>query len=273
MTKSKRYMIAAILILVVATLLVLTNQFSAKRASTDSPGTVLITGSNSGIGLRFAQQYAALNWTVIATHRRDTVPESLQTLADQYENVKVERMNVRLHDEIDALAAKLHDTPIDLLINNAGVSFTDDPAEAQTFGTLDYDLFDLYVSTNTLGPVKVTEAFFPHVAASKHKKIVNISSSSGRITWTPPNSKGMWYRVSKAALNALMISIVPTAKESGITIVMFEPGSVRFDVQEEIRPGQIEAAESVEAMIATIDQLTLEDTGKFLQREGTPQPW
>ena len=36
--------------------------------------TVLITGSNQGIGFEFARQYAARGWTVIATHRRDTTP-------------------------------------------------------------------------------------------------------------------------------------------------------------------------------------------------------
>ena len=52
--------------------------------------TVLITGANSGIGLEFARQYAARGWQVIATHRRDTTPESLAKLIAQYKNVQVE---------------------------------------------------------------------------------------------------------------------------------------------------------------------------------------
>jgi NAD(P)-dependent dehydrogenase (short-subunit alcohol dehydrogenase family) len=267
------YKIGALVALFLAALAAIAVQTFMVRAPMDRMGTVLITGSNSGIGLRFARQYAAKGWTVIATHRRDTIPETLKTLAVQYENVRIEKMNVRRHDEIDALAAKLRDTPIDLLINNAGISYTGDGPVAQTFGTLNYDLFDLFMSTNALGPVKIVESFLPHVAASDHKKIVNISSSAGRVTRSQPNSNGMWYRVSKTALNGLMVSIVPSAKEFGIMIVMFEPGSVRFDVQKEIRPGQIEAAESVAAMIETIERLTLEDTGKFLTRDGNTQPW
>ena len=46
--------------------------------------TVLITGSNRGIGLEFAKQYADKGWTVIATHRRDTTPDTLATLEGQY---------------------------------------------------------------------------------------------------------------------------------------------------------------------------------------------
>ena len=86
-------------------------------------------------------------------------------------------MDVLRHEEIDALAAKLRDTPIDVLINNAAIMGTGDPASAQTFGTLDYALFDIYMHTNALGPLKVAKSFLPHVAASNLKKIVNISSS------------------------------------------------------------------------------------------------
>ena len=270
---SNSYKIAALVGLLVAILAAVAVQTYIVRAPDDRIGTVLITGSNSGIGLRFARQYAAKGWTVIATHRRDTIPESLKSLSDQYEKVRVETMDVQRHDQIDALAAKLQGTPIDLLINNAGISYGVGDAAAQTFGTLNYEILDVFMSTNALGPVKVAESFLPHVAASHQKKIVNISSSSGRITWSPSNSKGMWYRVSKAALNNLMVSIVPAAKEHGIMVMMFEPGSVRFDTQKEIRPGQIEAEESVRSMIKTIERLTLEDTGRFLTRDGETQPW
>ena len=51
--------------------------------------TVLITGSNSGIGLEFAKQYAALGWDVIATHRRDEIPESLRIVAAQFDKLRV----------------------------------------------------------------------------------------------------------------------------------------------------------------------------------------
>ena len=72
--------------------------------------TVLITGANSGLGLEFAKQYAALGWTVIATHRRSGVPESLAPLVAEYpQTVRVERMDVASIPEVEALAAKLED--------------------------------------------------------------------------------------------------------------------------------------------------------------------
>ena len=86
-----------------------------------SADTVLITGANSGIGLEFAKQYAAKGWTVIATHRRSTTPKTLAELAAKHKNVRIERLDVTDLDSVNALAAKLKDVPIDVLINNAGV--------------------------------------------------------------------------------------------------------------------------------------------------------
>ncbi len=83
--------------------------------------TVLITGANSGIGLEFVKQYAAKGWTVIATHRRSGVPESLAEVIKDHKNVRVEKLDVTSADDLKALVAKLNGEPIDLLINNAGV--------------------------------------------------------------------------------------------------------------------------------------------------------
>jgi len=52
--------------------------------------TVLITGANSGIGLEFAKEYAARGWTVIATHRRSSTPETLAALQAEHKNVRIE---------------------------------------------------------------------------------------------------------------------------------------------------------------------------------------
>src|SRR3972149_11792843 len=70
--------------------------------------TVLITGSNQGIGLEFAKQYAARGWTVIATHRRPETPDTLVALQQKYPDlVQPERMDVTKKDEIVALAEKM----------------------------------------------------------------------------------------------------------------------------------------------------------------------
>ncbi|MGB1876609.1 MAG: SDR family NAD(P)-dependent oxidoreductase, partial [Rhodospirillaceae bacterium] len=66
--------------------------------------TVLITGSNRGLGLELATQYAADGWIVIATARSPADDEALQNLAAKYETVRIEALDVTDHAQIDALA-------------------------------------------------------------------------------------------------------------------------------------------------------------------------
>src|ERR1044072_1912353 len=93
----------------------------AALPSAASAETVLITGANSGIGLEFTKQYVAKGWTIIATHRRSETPQSLADIAAKYRKLPIEKLDVPNIDQAKALAAKLANVPIDVLINNAGV--------------------------------------------------------------------------------------------------------------------------------------------------------
>lgn len=244
------------------------------RVINTKPGTVLITGSNRGIGLEFAKQYAEHGWTVIATHRRDETPESLQALIDTYDTVTAERMDVTHMEEIAALAAKLADTPIDVLVNNAAIKSAVGGYEQHKFGTLNPEHFDLYMNVNARGPIMVAQAFFDNVAASDRKQIVNISSSSGMVSHPPVKAEYMWYRASKAALNSLMVTMVPSAREAGVTVTMFEPGWTWTGPRDEKPdPRMLHPGEVVEEMITTINGFALRDTGKFFKRDGSHQAW
>ena len=237
--------------------------------------TVLITGANSGIGLEFTKQYAAKGWTVIATHRRDETPDTLRELMQRYPNVRAERMDVTSRDEVYALAAKLKGTPIDILLNNAGLSLLGEDwhenaeGAGQAFGTFDWDQFDQFVVTNIRGPMMVTEAFIEHVKASDQKKVINISSENGRVTGQVYCCGLYWYRMSKAALNKLMRQLAVQLKPDGVIVVLFDPGAVRVEKQANFDfPGMVETDFTVRHMIATAEQLSLADSGRFLRYDG-----
>src|SRR5262245_37867149 len=198
--------------------------------------TVLITGANSGIGLEFAKQYAAKGWTVIATHRRPAVPKSLAELAAHFNKVRIEHLDVTSLDEANALAARLKDVPIDVLINNAGV-YNDRSKCApedegcpgdwgtQTLGKQDFKLLDTIMAVNIKGPLIVIEALYPNVKASGLKKLIAISSSNGTLTGeAQPRPGAMYYRMSKAALNREMQIVAASAKADGVTVLMLNPG-------------------------------------------------
>jgi NAD(P)-dependent dehydrogenase (short-subunit alcohol dehydrogenase family) len=240
--------------------------------------TVLITGANSGLGLEFTKEYAAKGWTVIATHRHATTPDSLVKVQSQYKNVRVEPMDVTNQAQVNALATKLKDVPIDVLINNAGV-YADEKGswDTQTFGKLDFALLDTILAVNVKGPLIVTQAFVANVKLGHQKKIVNISSTNGSITKPLGGSGAIFYRASKAALNREMLLVADFLRDDHIIVMLFHPGAVLTERQEYLRggkyPGMVEMDFSVEHMIDTIGNLTMKDSGRFMLYDGTTVPW
>lgn len=249
--------------------------------------TVLVTGSNRGLGLEFVAQYAAMGWDVIATSRSPHDDDDLQALAADNDNIIIEQLDVTNLDEVAALAAKYQGTPIDVLMNNAGM-FGDRPR--QTWGSLDRDLFRQVMDVNVFGPLKLSEAFASHVAASDTKKIAVISSTAGSIASirNPPGAP--YYAISKAAVNMAMRGTAMRLKEQGIAVAIFMPGAVDTRMLREavgLTQEEAEAAtdydykrfkpltteESISQMIVTLDALTLERSGDFLNYDGSTIPW
>jgi NAD(P)-dependent dehydrogenase (short-subunit alcohol dehydrogenase family) len=264
----------------------LTALLAAAAANPAPAETVLITGANSGIGLEFAKQYAAKGWTVIATHRRSAVPATLAELEAGFPQVRIETLDVTRVEEARALAVRLDGTPIDVLINNAGVyndrsqCAVDDGCAGnwttQSFGNLDYDLLDTIMAVNIKGPLIVSEALYENVRASTLKKIVAISSSNGTLTGEAnPRPGAIFYRMSKAALNREMQIVAASARPDGVTVVILNPGPTLTEHQEYLRgsPIMLETSFTVRNMIETIDEATIAETGSFLRYDGEPEPW
>ena len=249
--------------------------------------TVMITGANSGIGLEFTKQYIAKGWTIIVTHRRKETPQSLAELAAKYDKLRIEKLDVTSEEQTHALAAKLANVPIDVLINNAGVyndrkncKPEDDECvgdwSTSGFGKLDYKLWETIYSVNVKGNLLVAESFYDNVKASKLKKIVSISSSTGSLTGSPTESPGsIFYRSSKAALNKAMRIVAATTKKDGVTVVMLNPGPTLTEHQMYLKDakGMLKTDFTVGNMIRTIDKVTLDDSGKFLRYDGVPEAW
>jgi NAD(P)-dependent dehydrogenase (short-subunit alcohol dehydrogenase family) len=250
--------------------------------------TVLITGANSGLGLEFTKQYAAKGWTVIATHRRREMPQTLAELVASYPKVRVETLDVTDLEQAKALAAKLAGAPIDILVNNAGVyndrsgcASGDDACagsyQTQSFGQMDFALLDTIMDVNIKGPLIVSQTFYANVKASTLKKIVAISSSNGTITGELPSPRpgAMFYRMSKAALNREMQIVASSVKADGVTVVILNPGPTLTEHQEFLRgnPIMLEMSFTVESMIDTIAKTTLAETGQFWRYDGVPEKW
>jgi NAD(P)-dependent dehydrogenase (short-subunit alcohol dehydrogenase family) len=229
--------------------------------------TVLITGANRGLGLEFCKQYASEGWQVLACCRIPQAATELTSLADRYPHVSVLALDVTDLAQIEQLAAQLHDTSIDVLINNAGV-YGD--SQERGFGQLDFQAWTKTLAVNVQAPVKMAEAFLPHLKRGDKKLLVAISSLMGSIA---DNSSGgsIIYRSSKAALNAAMKSIAIDLKEQAVGVLIFHPGWVKTDMGGVNAP--LEATQSVAGMRQAISAFSPEQSGSFVKYDGTPMPW
>jgi NAD(P)-dependent dehydrogenase (short-subunit alcohol dehydrogenase family) len=229
--------------------------------------SVLITGANRGLGLEFCRQYAAEGYEVIAACRNPEQAEPLAALAKQYPHLQIETLDVADFSQIDALAAKLSERKIDILLNNAGV-YGDKPGEG--FGQLDYQTWANVLAVNVMAPLKLAEAFLPQVQRSDKRLIVALSSLMGSMT---DNTSGgsILYRSSKAGLNAALKSLSIDLRPTAVGVLILHPGWVRTDMGGP--NGLIDVKESVAGMRQVIDNFSLADTGRFIKYDGSALPW
>jgi NAD(P)-dependent dehydrogenase (short-subunit alcohol dehydrogenase family) len=235
------------------------------------PGTVLITGANRGLGLEFARQYAAAGWTVVATARNPSEATELREIAGATGRVTIEPLDVLDHAAIAALAARYEGKPIDLLINNAGIG---GDLKLQSLGSFDYALFEEAMAVNVYGVLALSEAFLDNVAASRHKKIVAITSGWG--VFSLPRPPGPYfYRASKAAMNMAMHALQTDLRDEQIIVGLVAPGAADTALRRQLQgntPAPT-AADSVAAMIKVIDGLTLENSAQPINFDGNVLPW
>lgn len=225
--------------------------------------TVLVTGSNRGIGFEFVQQYAELGWNVIATCRNPEGADELQQYAQLHDNVFIEPLDLLDHAGIDALADKYQGQPIDILLNNAGLMRG--PDLGQMVGSIDYDEFDRFYRTNAAGPLKVTEAFYPNIKIGQAKIIAALTTGKDEKGIPVPGFS--LYKTSKAALDAIQKEIAIRWKRQGVMAITLLPGRV-LTTEGATAADAVPIEQSIAGMIAVLDQVDMGDSGRTIQWDG-----
>lgn len=224
--------------------------------------TVMITGAGRGLGLEFAREYAAEGWIVIGTVRHPTGAEALKKIGGKVEIVS---LDVTDFAAIKQMGKSLHDRPIDVLINNAGVIGTD-----RNLGELEGDRWMETLRINTVAPLLIAQALLSNLKAGKDKKAIFLTSQMGSID---DNSSGRYYdyRASKAGLNAAVRSFALDTKGDGITAIVIHPGWVKTDMGGPNAP--TEAATSIGGIRKVIAKLQPRDSGEFFSYDGRKLKW
>ncbi|KAM6430550.1 C-signal-like [Liasis olivaceus] len=248
--------------------------------------SVLVTGSDRGIGLGLVKRFLTLpcppKWvfaTTLDLKGKETM--EVKELACKHQNLVVLQLDVTNLESIEAARKEVQkcvgESGLTLLINNAGIWF---------FNNLETenakDMMKVY-SVNTIGPLQMSQAFLPLLKkaaennpnqglSSSKAAIINISSIAGSIecmgNWD--KLKFMGYRCSKAALNMLTKCQSLDYPASGILTVSIHPGSVenpRNPIPE------ITVEESTQGIVTVLFTLSDQDNGTFLDWLGRRVPW
>ncbi|XP_048172234.1 C-factor-like [Corvus hawaiiensis] len=250
--------------------------------------TVLLTGSNRGIGLELVKQLLSSPrppaW-IFATCRdpERTRAQELRDLASKHPNLVLVKLDVAnpsaIRDAAKVVEGKLNGMGLNLLINNAGIytpTATLETANAE-------DMLSTY-KTNAVGPMLMAQAFLPLLkkAAQDSKEkglscskaaIINISTILGSIKKTPDSffKPVISYRCSKAALNMLTMCQALTYKESGILCVALHPGWVKTDMGSQ--EADLTVDTSVRGLLSVLTILSEKHSGTLLNWEGKAIPW
>ena len=244
--------------------------------------TILVTGTNKGIGLEIVRQYLYEGFKVIATCRSLSKQDNLNELLNSFPDmISVYQMELLDEKSIESFSSKIKNIPIDIFINNAGVTFGYSRNtklsntgislnKLNTFGYIQSDNWLPIFKANCIAPLLLTQLLYRNFLLGSEKKIVFISSKPASIT---ENTDGSMYmsRSSRSALNQVIKSLSIDLFNEGISVASISPGWVKTD------SGGINALIDVQTSVTGIkkivNELRLENTGKFWDYNGDIIPW
>ena len=229
------------------------------------PKTTLITGANRGIGLALTQLAMDRGDRVLAAARRPGEAPALADLARKNANISVLNIDVTDPEEM-AAAAAIEDTPIDLLICNAGQYLArgglDDPEYS-------FDAWHTVMMTNVAGIFFTVRAFMPRLLQAPAAKIAIVSSMMASSERAPGGA--YIYRASKAAATNLARNLAVDLKGQGIAVGAYHPGWVRTDMGGP--KAAIDVDDSATGLMQRFDALSLATTGVFEDYRGEAIPF
>jgi len=222
-----------------------------------------VTGANRGIGLEFVKQLTERGEEVDAGVRDPDAAPELRALVRPGVRLRIHRLDVADDASVGAFAEQLPAGPVDVLVNNAGVSGVKggEPIDPP-------DILRVF-NVNAVGSLRVVRALLPRLRAGKAKKILNITSHLGSIA---DASGGRYaYRMSKAALNMATRLLAEDLRGEGFLTVALHPGWVQTRMGGSGAP--VPPEQSIRAMLDFVDELSKEQSGRVFDFQGRPLPW
>ncbi|KAI4950873.1 hypothetical protein J4E86_007381 [Alternaria arbusti] len=250
------------------------------------PETILITGASSGLGLAFVQYYASLPTPpiIIAIDNQE-----FPLPAHQQNTISFHRLDITSTEGLKEFASNILNTPISLIIHCAGIrglvpeivaqqkQGDKDVAATETLEAMDHATMMRTFEINTWGTLNTVRTFFQNLELSAAQsaskpKVVILSSRMGSISANTAGG-GYAYRASKAALNAVVKSLVIDIPD--VQFLMLHPGRVETGLVEWKEEGAIGVEESVKDCMRVLEKMDEEgwESGRLVDRFGVTIPW
>lgn len=253
----------------------------------DESCTILVVGSNRGIGIEFVKQCLGKGATVIATHRSMDVPVSLSEIRssedDRFaENLITIQMDLEDEESIAEAARDLKSResihPLTHIIHNAGIYLSgasfDGKGRANRAAApkVTKEVLMRTFAINSIAPLLVAQYFVPLLGKRSEKLFPVIAFLSSKVGSVDDNGSGgaYAYRSSKSALNNIAKSLsVDVADEA--RVVLLHPGWVRTDMTN--GNGLIDTDTSVLGMLKAIEATDASTAFRFVDYKACQIPW
>jgi len=175
--------------------------------------TIFITGGTSGIGRAIAEQFHKLGNQVIISGRRKALLDQITSANPGMVGIELDIQNP---DSITSVAKQLtQDFPkLNVVFNNAGIMPFDNAA-----GEQDDESVVATVSTNLLGPIRLTSALLPHLKSQTDAVIIHNSSV---LAFLPLASNAV-YSATKAAMHSYTLTQRFALRNSGVRVIEIAP--------------------------------------------------
>ncbi|KJA23206.1 hypothetical protein HYPSUDRAFT_591311 [Hypholoma sublateritium FD-334 SS-4] len=238
---------------------------------------ILITGSNTGIGLDLARLVAEKKHIVYIAARKETSgKEALATLhSEGLKNVKFVLLDVTKDATIETARAAIEASEgrLDVLVNNAAISLI---GADQSAPSVSVDALRSTMETNFYGVVRTTTAFLPLLRKSSSPVILNVTSGLGSGTYqsSRPDNKSHYvpYSASKAALNSYTIALAAELKTEGVRVNLVTPALISTQLNNYIAGGA-SVRDGAQSLLPWVLIDKDGPTGKFFGPDGNEFPW
>jgi uncharacterized oxidoreductase len=183
--------------------------------------TILITGGGSGIGRGLAEAFHARGNKVIIAGRRQ---QALQEVTDANPGMASVALDIGDPASIRAFAQEIvtYHPSLNVIINNAGITRRENLKAAPA----DLEGAEVILTTNVLGPIRLTSALLPHLLKQPAAAIVNVSSGLAFV----PFPAGPTYSASKAALHSYTQSLRWQLRDTAVEVLEIIPPYVQTEL-------------------------------------------